>query len=124
MFGRNWRVIMPFSEEPGEIRVSVSTLVEMAARSAFLVEGVMGDFNHLLRNTKVVVQGETLSPNDRVSTKEKGVFINISLKVDSRKNWEEIAQEVQKRVANMIREWGFPLEGVNVEVSEVEWFLE
>ncbi len=63
-------------------------------------------------------------PNDRVSTKEKGVFINISLKVDSRKNWEEIAQEVQKRVANMIREWGFPLEGVNVEVSEVEWFLE
>ncbi len=123
MFGRNWREIMPFSEEPGEIKVSVSTLVKMAARSAFPVEGVKGDFDYLLKNTKVMVRGEALSPNDRVSTKEE-VFINISLKLDSRANWREVAQEVQKRVANAIREWEFPLRGVNIEVAEVEWVLE
>ena len=123
MFGIKWREIMPFSEEPGEIKVSVSTLVKMAARSAFPVEGVKGDFNYLLKNTKVMVRGEALSPNDRVSTKEE-VFINISLKLDSRANWREVAQEVQKRVANAIREWGFPLRGVNIEVAEVEWVLE
>ncbi|HXL01950.1 MAG TPA: hypothetical protein PK016_02345 [Candidatus Atribacteria bacterium] len=114
---------MPFSEEPGEIKVSVSTLVKMAARSAFPVEGVKGDFDYLLKNTKVMVRGEALSPNDRVSTKEE-VFINISLKLDSRANWREVAQEVQKRVANAIREWEFPLRGVNIEVAEVEWVLE
>ncbi len=123
MFGRNWREMMPFSEEPGEIKVSVSTLVKMAARSAFPVEGVKGDFDYLLKNTKVMVRGEALSPNDRVSTKEE-VFINISLKLDSRANWREVAQEVQKRVANAIREWEFPLRGVNIEVAEVEWVLE
>ena len=65
---------MPFSEEPGEIRVSVSTLVEMAARSAS-GRGVMGDFNHLLRNTKVVVQGETLSPMIESRLKKKGYLL-------------------------------------------------
>lgn len=129
MFGRNWRETwretMPFSdEEPGEIKVSVSTLVELAAQVASQIEGVVGDFNYLLKNIKVVTGGEVFSPNDKVSIEEKEVFINFSLKVDSRKNWKEVAQKVQKEVIHNIREWGFPLKGVNVDISEVEWFLE
>lgn len=116
---------MPFSdEEPGEIKVSVSTLVELAAQVASQIEGVVGDFNYLLKNIKVVTGGEVLSSNDKVSIEEKEVFINFSLKVDSRKNWKEVAQKVQKEVIHNIREWGFPLKGVNVDISEVEWFLE
>ncbi|GEM_PF-860420 len=124
MFGRNWREMMPFSEEPGEIKVSVSTLVEMAARTASEIEGVVGGFDRLLKNAKVMVGGEILSLNDKVSVEDKEVFINFSLKVDSRKDWKEIAQKVQQEVAQKIREWGFPLRGVNVDISEVEWFLE
>ena len=124
MFGRNWREMMPFSEEPGEIKVSVSTLVEMAARTASEIEGVVGGFDRLLKNAKVMVGGEILSLNDKVSVEDKEVFINFSLKVDSRKDWKEIAQKVQQEVAQKIREWGFPLRGVNVDILEVEWFLE
>ena len=124
MFGENWREMMPFSEEPGEIKVSVSTLVEMAARTASEIEGVVGGFERLLKNAKVMVGGEILSLNDKVSVEDKEVFINFSLKVDSRKDWKEIAQKVQQEVAQKIREWGFPLRGVNVDISEVEWFLE
>jgi len=116
--------MMPFSEEPGEIKVSVSTLVEMAARTASEIEGVVGGFDRLLKNAKVMVGGEILSLNDKVSVEDKEVFINFSLKVDSRKDWKEIAQKVQQEVAQKIREWGFPLRGVNVDISEVEWFLE
>ena len=115
---------MPSNEEPGEIRVSVSTLVEMAARAAFQVEGVRGDFNHILQNTKVILRGEPLPLNEKVSTNREDVFVNISLKVYSQENWGEVAREVQKKVSDALRSWGFPLKGVNVEVSEVDWFLE
>ncbi|MBP9015346.1 MAG: Asp23/Gls24 family envelope stress response protein [Candidatus Atribacteria bacterium] len=104
--------------------MSVSTLVEMAARTASEIEGVVGGFDRLLKNAKVMVGGEILSLNDKVSVEDKEVFINFSLKVDSRKDWKEIAQKVQQEVAQKIREWGFPLRGVNVDISEVEWFLE
>lgn len=115
---------MPPDEEPGEIRVSVYTLVEMAAQAAFQVEGIRGDFNYLLQNTKVILHGEPLPLNEKVPTKKEDVFVSISLKVDPRKNWGEVAREVQKKIIDALRSWGFPLKGVNVEVSEVDWFLE
>ncbi|MGQ9474058.1 MAG: Asp23/Gls24 family envelope stress response protein [Candidatus Caldatribacteriaceae bacterium] len=108
--------------QEGQIRISVSTLLDIVAKAAMEVEGVRSDFHTLLHHTKVLLGGENKSPHEKISLDEKGVVVVVPLKVAENYSFVAVARAVQKKTWNMVgHQLGVALQRVNVEVNEIEW---
>lgn len=108
----------------GEVRINVSTILDVVARSASGVAGVLAKFEDLVKQSKVLVKGETLSPQQKVSLSESELEINLSLTLDLNVSFVQVARQVQSAVVNDLKEkLGILPRKVNVEISKVDWGL-
>ena len=108
--------------QEGQIRIRVSTLLEVVGKTALGVQGVRSDFDHILRQSRVLVNGENQATHERIPLEEKGVVVVVPLKLSEDSSFIAVAQEVQKKVWETVhRELGLSLRGVNIEVNEIEW---
>ncbi|MCX7667996.1 MAG: Asp23/Gls24 family envelope stress response protein [Atribacterota bacterium] len=109
--------------QEGQIRIRVSTLLEVAGKAALEVKGVKNDFEHLLRQMKVFINGESQSLHEKIPLEGKGITVTMALKLAESVSFVAVAREVQKRVWETVhRELGLSLDKVNIEVNEIEWF--
>ncbi|NSW76811.1 MAG: Asp23/Gls24 family envelope stress response protein [Candidatus Atribacteria bacterium] len=109
--------------QEGQIRIRVSTLLEVVGKAVLEVEGVKSNFEHLLRQTKVFINGEGQSVHEKIPLEGKGITVTIALKLAESSSFIAVAREVQKRVWETVRrELGLSLDKVNIEVNEIEWF--
>lgn len=109
--------------QEGQIRIRVSTLLEVVGKAVLEVEGVKSDFEHLLRQTKVFINGEVQSIHEKIPLEGKGIAVTIALKLAEDSSFITVAREAQKRVWEAVwQELGLSLDKVNIEVNEIEWF--
>lgn len=108
--------------QEGQVRIRISTLLEVMGKAALEVKGVKSEFDHLLRQMKVLVNGEVQSLHERIPLEERGVVVAVALKLAEDSSFVAVAQEVQKKIWETVhRELGLSLSKVNIEVNEIEW---
>jgi uncharacterized alkaline shock family protein YloU len=108
--------------QEGQIRIRVSTLLEVVGKTVLGVQGVRSDFDHILRQIKVLVNGENRATHERIPLEERGVVVVVPLKLSEDSSFIAVASEVQRRIWETVyRELGLSLRGVNIEVNEIEW---
>ncbi|MEN3186792.1 MAG: Asp23/Gls24 family envelope stress response protein [Atribacterota bacterium] len=108
--------------QEGQIRIRVSTLLEVVGKAVLEVEGVKNDFEHLLRQIKVFVDGESQSLHEKIPLEGRRIAVTMNLKLSESSSFIAVAREVQKRVWEITRqELGLSLDKVNIEVNEIEW---
>ncbi|MDK2896401.1 MAG: hypothetical protein PWP04_521 [Candidatus Atribacteria bacterium] len=108
----------------GEVRVNVSTILDVVAQSVSEVTGVLNKFEDLVKQSKVSVKGEILNPQQKVLLSENEVEINLSLTLDPNVSFVQVAQQVQSVVlTNLQAKLGISPRKVNVEVAKVDWNL-
>lgn len=108
--------------QEGQIRISVSTLLDVVVKAAIEVEGVRSNFHTLLQHIRILVGGENKSPHEKISVDEKGVVVVVPLKVAENYSFVAVARAVQNKIWDMVvHQLGIVLQRVNIEVNEIEW---
>lgn len=107
----------------GLIRLSGSTIAEVAARAASETPGVRGDFDHLLRGVELVRGDTSLPHGEKIPLETRDLVVRVKITVDSRSpSFFEVARLVQRNVFEALRlRLGLSPQRVDVEVEGVDW---
>ncbi|HSV30955.1 MAG TPA: hypothetical protein VLH40_02885 [Atribacteraceae bacterium] len=114
-------MMLPEENQPDQIRVSVSALLEYAARVIEQVPGVCGSIDEIVRFIKITSNNEHLPPSEKIDFQLTPLTLDVSLCLDALCNLGEVAREVQKRLFTSLKqELELPVHRVNIEISRVK----
>lgn len=113
----------PEERTGGTIRLSTTTIAEVAARATCGVEGVQGDFEYLLHNVELF-RGENPVPHgEKIPLEARDLVVQVKITVSAlSSSFFQVAQRVQKNVFEALRlRLGIVPSRVHVEVQGVDW---
>lgn len=109
--------------EGGAIRLSTTTIAEVAARAARETQGVCSDFEHLLQGVELI-RGETPLPRgEKIPLDARDLTVRVKVTVRAAvPSFFEVARRVQENISKALRlRLGIVPRRVDVEVENVDW---
>jgi uncharacterized alkaline shock family protein YloU len=108
---------------PGFIRLSVTTIAEVAARAAVHVEGVRDDFERLLKTVELFRGEDVLPHGEKVPLETQDLVVRLRITVSaSAPSFFLVARRVQRSVFDALySRLGIVPSRVHVEVQNVDW---
>lgn len=107
----------------GTIRLSGTTIAEIAARAASETQGVRSDFQSLLRSVELLRNDTVLSPGEKIPLDAEDLTVRLKITVSPLSpSFFGVAQLVQRNVFEALKHrLGFVPKRVDIEVDNVDW---